>query len=539
MLWGFLIISGRGLLTRKKFASLYIAQSKSVKALVWILFGIGLLLSIVLIFFFIGTFSDPSRSTDLRSEIYKAAIELFVEKPLTGQGLYTFGRGMVRLPDVQPDRPHSHAHNIVLHIAAELGVIGLIALAVTCYVIIRAIRHNWSVTDGNHQIILAGAIAAAVGFGVHQLFDVPAMMPAIALFGFTALILALSPIRPEPLKINWRQLVNPVAFAALWLILLLTGLWSNRVYARYAYIVSDAASTGAYRDAADHLQAVIDADPYLSLYRLEQAFLYGMAASTGDMDAAQEGISAYQTFIRLDPGYASAWANLSALQWQLGEHDQAVKAMQEAVSLDSEIWQYWANLAIYALLTQDESHTVSDFERALTLNPDARLYTEFSKFLPDNSSIILPDLTVPARTILLLEDGSVQDAVHLWEQSSLPENVMNDVIHAFLELAQLDRSGAQYWLARAGQIARDRTEYAWLHLGRAHFARSVEDTLTMAHEREAARSLLARAPLESDENSLLNIGYAQFLRLPIPRQFLPQVYYPVDDPILLHLLERN
>jgi hypothetical protein len=33
------------------------------------------------------------------------------------------------------------------------------------------------------------------------------------------------------------------------------------------------------------------------------------------------------------------------------------------------------------------------------------------------------------------------------------------------------------------------------------------------------------------------MAYGQFLRSAIPRQFLPQVYFPIENPVLMHLLE--
>src|SRR6185503_5108474 len=104
---------------------------------------------------FIRSFSDRGREAGLRVDIYTAAIELFKEKPLTGQGLFTFGRGLVRVPGIHPDKPHSHAHDAPLHIAAELGVFGLVALAVTLFVGYRTMQANWQVSTPRERLVLA------------------------------------------------------------------------------------------------------------------------------------------------------------------------------------------------------------------------------------------------------------------------------------------------------------------------------------------------------------------------------------------------
>jgi putative inorganic carbon (HCO3(-)) transporter len=525
-IWGWWLLTGSDTFSLRFAARGWFRQPVVWRMLLVVSALIGLLIILWVVVIFVGSFSNPVRSADSRTEIYQAALQLFLEKPITGQGLFTFGKEMVRLPEVHPV-PHSHAHNIVLHVAAELGFAGLSALAVTILVIAR----SWKIAKRPDQVILAGAMAATAGFAVHQLFDVTAMMPVIMLSGMLALSLTFSPAVP---RLSGVRRAYPLTLVMLWSILVFTGLWSNRIYARYASIITDVGRTGFYRQGAERLQAIIDADP-LSLYRLEQAFLYGMAASIGDMDAARQGASAYEQFLALEPEYAFAWANLAGLYRQLGAGDQAITAMQEAERLDPDVWQYPANLALYLYDIGNTGEAYFAYQRALRLNPDARLYTELKMFSSDDS----PDMSVPTRVGLMLAKGDVSGAAQLWGQNSLPDNVMNDVIQSMLAIAQFDLAPGQAWLVQAERAAQNRADWAWVHLGRARLAQALDKYDLMEHELEAARASVTRAALENDEILLLPISYAQFLRLPIPRQFLPQVFYPVDDALLLYLLERN
>ena len=80
--------------------------------------------------------------------------------------------------------------------AAELGIVGLIALAATAWSVFRAVRHT------NDPLATMG-IAALAGFIAHQMFDVPAMMPAIALVALAVLVLA-TPATVSPKRKSWQ-----------------------------------------------------------------------------------------------------------------------------------------------------------------------------------------------------------------------------------------------------------------------------------------------------------------------------------------------
>jgi O-antigen ligase/tetratricopeptide (TPR) repeat protein len=536
--WIGLLLAYKGLLSRNKLTLWWQAQSRLWRTALLAGGIMAVLIGGAVAFIFIRSFSQAGRTADLRGDIYTAALELFAEKPITGQGLFTFGRGLVRLPDVQPDKPHSHAHNAVLHIAAELGIVGLIALGATLWVMARVMRSNWRAMQGHDRIMLAGAVGAVVAFAVDQLGDIPAMMPAIALVGLIALMLALAPHQPEALTVRWTRRGFPFGIAVLWVILLVSGLWSNRVYAQYVGALSYAISSKDYTGAAQGLQPVIDADPNLSLYSLEQAFLLGMEASSGDLDAAREATAVYKRFIALDPGYALAWANMAGLQWQLGEQEAAVKSIQQAIYLDSNVWQYYLNLARYSLAMGDTDTANQAYDKILQLNADVSLYPDYTELTQRRlTSNVIVNFSTPAQVVLLLENQQVEQAVQAWQQNILPESTASDMIQVLLALAQQDRDCALRWLARGEAISSHTPDdEAWVHLGRSRIAAFIGENALASSEVDNAHKALIRQPLDSDDDITINIAYAQFMRLAIPRLFLPQVDYRVDDPVLLHLL---
>ncbi len=322
---------------------------------------------------FIQSFTIGGRSTDLRLPIYQSAIEQFGASPLFGNGLFTFGRGLIADWSMPPNQPHAHAHDIPLNIAAELGLVGLAALGATLYLIYRRLRDNIQAAIFlSSQITLFASIAAVVGFGVHHLVDMPAMMPAIALTGLLALVLATAPTEPQPVTLRVRRVGHIGALGVLWLGLIVTGLWSSSLYRQYIGVLQDAVNEGDYVEAARRLQPIIDADPSLAILHMEQGFLFGMAAADHDVEAMRAGIAAYARFLELEPSHAVSWVNVAALHWQRGDRDTAVFAMSRAVVLAPDEPLFQRNLQAYSgigdaiVQYEPDDITLIDYERGIS-----------------------------------------------------------------------------------------------------------------------------------------------------------------------------
>ncbi len=491
-------------------------------------------------FIFLRSFQQAGRTATLRTDIYQAAVNLFSEKPITGYGLFTFGRGLARFQSSPPDQLHSHAHNAPLHIAAELGILGLLALAVTLLVIGWAVWRNWRAADRKQKSWLAASIAAVIGFAVHQLTDIPAMLPAIALTGLLALALAVAPLRLSPVQTGWRRLTHSLGVTALCSALLLTGLWNAIIYNNYVSGLRYGLESGDYRGAADRVESVIAADSGLALYYKEQAFLYGMAAVAGDDTAAQLGLASYQQLIARDPANALAYANMASLYRFLGDSQEAVDAMGEALERAPESWQFALNLARYAEAAGDQNVSILAYDRLLREYPDAALYPELEALNTRRlvSSAVI-ELSAPAQALLLFEAGQPDEAAQLLQNSAHPILYEYELAVEVVALAREDRALALDALEKIEAAARASgvpLNMAWVHVGRARLARFDGDDALAQAELAAAQIALERGMFDGDWLEGINYAHSQTLSLGIARQFLPGVEYPVDSPILLRIL---
>ncbi len=473
------------------------------------------------------------RTLDLRTWLYDTAVQLFAERPLTGTGFYTFGAGLARLNALPPLEPHSHAHNIILHVAAELGLIGLLPLALTGAIILRALWVGFRKRTQDRFLIIG--LSAFVGFIVHQLLDVPVMMPTIALVAVVVLVLAL-PAREEALpQRHWHW--QPVGLAFIGLILTLSGGWEALNYRDYVAALSSGIASSDYRAAADRLQVLIDRDPRLAIYSEQQGMLLGLAAASGDQGAARQAVASFVRYTTLEPSYVSGWANLAAMQAQTGDFAGAILSIERALVLSPDMWSLLYRLGEYREAVGDPDGARRAYDRTLRLNPTLMFSPEWNES-PVRVTMTTGDYEVGAypQTIFLLAQADVAAARVVWQ--AFPGHTISDstfyVIHMIFALADGDPATANSLWDAARRTALNASHRGWLALGQAF-----RGEIALDQAMSAARAQVTPPPTGSDWALGLNKAYSQFLHLAIPRQFLPQVGYSEVDGMLLYLLRNE
>jgi putative inorganic carbon (hco3(-)) transporter len=512
------------------------------------LLAVGVLFSLAVIagsVLFVRSLDASARAPGLRAEIYSNALTVFAERPLTGHGLFTFGQHFARMQSQPPRQPHSHAHNLVLHIAAELGVVGLAALALTVRVGLRAARRNWQAAARRERLLLAGGMAAAAGYGVHHLTDLPAMMPLITLIGIVPLALIAAPIEQPgdsaPPGPAWSRMLRNAGLVGLGLALVITGVWSRSIYAGYHTALRQAVATEDYRAGAEALQPIIDTDPALALYHAQRGYLYGLAAAGGDRAALPDGIAAYERFLALEPHNAVGWANLAALHMNVGQSEAAITAQTRAAELAPGSPPLWMGLGMLAEATGDEDLARRAYTQALAIDDAAaRAYPAWeetalrreiaAEVLPQGRALAVMT-TAPGSQIALSAGQRDELRTELCLQNP---SASRDIIACMLLAG--DGEAPESRLLRAETLAGDNQARAWVRYGQAWIAWQNGDDALAERELEAARALVRPELTREDYVFGTNIAHFQFLRITIPRQFLPQVYYPTVEPALLHLL---
>lgn len=531
-----LMLAGRNLLHPRRFMNWWRGWSPLYKAAsiagtivaAAAVLGVGVIL--------IRSLSLGGRTIGLRTYIYEDALKILLEKPLAGEGLYAFSRGFIRHESMPPTQIHLHAHNIILHIGAELGIVGLAALVVAVFLIVRAMAANWRSADIRKQNALTGAIAAAVGFGIHQLLDVTAMLPAVTIAGMAALAAALFPVAHDKAALPHQRRGFGAVGVVLPVVLVIVGAWSTQRYVDYVDVLNNVSNTNDYEEAAQALDNVIANDPAHPFYYYQQGMLYALAAAENE-SALPAAIQAYEAFVSLEPIYAPAWANLGGLYWQAGQTDAAVEAMQEAARLAPRSWQIALNLGSYYEAAGDETQAQAAYERALELAPETALlplWQETALRRDVSADIEISELGAIGR---LLKAGEAEQARELWDSRtprSSDSRLAVYTLETLLALENGDRDAAVESIDRLAAIATP-AESAWLDLANAALAEYDGDSQLAAQLTESARVSVIPDGFDRDY-TYGEYQQLQFMHLSLLRQFVPQVCYPTQPPLLLHLL---
>jgi putative inorganic carbon (hco3(-)) transporter len=509
--------ASRGFLNPQRAIAVYRQQTRLVQGGVigfaLILMVSGLLAGIVLV----RSFDEGGRSAGLRTYIWNSALTLFNEKPIAGHGLFTFGKGLERLNSSPPLTPHSHAHSVPLNVMAELGILGALALVVTVGVVLWAMRENWQRIEGNERGVLIGGIAAVVGFGVHHLFDMPMMMPAIMLTLLLGLAVACTPVQPLSMAYHWRRIGHGLVMAGLGVALVVSGWWSSRIYADYLNTLRFALISAEYRSGAERLQGVVDRDPAVSVYHWQQGYLYGISAFVEDStEDARGGIVAFERYLEREPQNAINWANLGALQWQVGEQESALASFQRASDLSERSWQLAVAWGRHAEIAGDTEMAEEAYRRAVEIEPAVAL------ILPPREITLtgLPEI------VRLYVEGDNATAAELWDSNPIT-TVQGYVTRASIAVDAGDREAAIEYLSEAERIAYadDPPGRIWLEYGRAKL--------------EGMQANFNIGLSDADYESGVNLARSQWLREVSARIFVPQVGYEHLDPMLIRLLQEE
>lgn len=280
-------------------------------------------------------------SVRTRFSIWQSTFSAFLDRPWTGWGWGSFPYiyPLFKAPGVWYQVPH--AHNELIQLLAEGGLIGFFGLAF-CYIylfiyMVRLFRY-WK--DGIFKALSSGVIGVLIYALIHSFFDFIFRLPANAflLAGIVGIGLSISLPSSRPIVVLGRKTGWLISLAA---IIFLTGLVllpmikyyrSYKLYQQGMYELTRRQSLSAL----DYFAAAIDLVPDISEYHMRKAMAnMQLFDNTADkIGLFDEIISSFEVAGRINPWDAAIPWHQAKFFRRIRAYSQAAENFNEALRQD-------------------------------------------------------------------------------------------------------------------------------------------------------------------------------------------------------------
>ena len=311
----------------------------------------------------------------LRLDLWRSAVTIFTQNPLFGAGPGTWVQLKVaaNAPGVQNVLVPT-AHDMYVQTAAELGIAGLVSLAILAAATVRRLLHAWrDHRAANH--ILAGAVLVGLGalagqLIVDNLFNLPFM--CLLVIGLVAWLDAGSRTAERPTDAfpaalgggrqwTWTRRAAPLVALAGLLLVIPTFIRIDQA----SLSDVDGASAALNRDWPAALAAFEEArqkDPGFTLYDIQTA---GALARVG---RTAEARSLLTSAVDSDQ-VAVVQISLAALEAATGDLASAMKHARTAAALGSNEPTVALNAGIVGEEAGDRAFALDEFANAIAWDP--------------------------------------------------------------------------------------------------------------------------------------------------------------------------
>jgi len=306
-------------------------------------------------------FSFVERSMLTRYQFWLAALKIFRERPLLGSGLGTFGAKYIEYRNLSDIKTTIiHAHNELIQIGAELGILGVISLIIVFWQVVRILRQQQEVLPTYSRIILA-ALGGLFGSLITEVLFASPMIFLLFLFYMVWLIPS---VNDTPLPRKGR------IYGALTMVVVLIGIgygWNIWKIEPYDQALQ-AAYENNWKDTSAALRTAQKRDPANPYYQHALGFSYGqVACQTGeDVDRA---LSYFQQSFETYPNWGIDHANAGVLYAIKGDFENAAFQMEQAVYNDPQQSFFNCLLGDYYLRLNKPGEALEFYRRCIVGNP--------------------------------------------------------------------------------------------------------------------------------------------------------------------------
>jgi len=449
----------------------------------------------------------------VRQDLWRSALAMFGDRPLTGVGPAAYGTALRLYRDPWLARDHiTTAHNLYLNTAAEGGLPGLLAGAWLLLALGQAWWRRWRAEPPGSTSWwrILGVGAALAGLAAQSLVDT-FVEPAILLPATFFMALLLAPQPPASTTAErarrWPWIVAlailaPGAVGSAW------DDWGAASFERSLAWTQ----RGEVEKALSFVEQARSHDPGMPLYACQAGYLYGLRAAAGDEEALTTAQERYRDCLAHFP--VPGWVdqlNRATLLWAAGQQAEARAAVAQAVAQTPLEWMPWLNQGFWAERMGDQPEAVSSYGWVLALDPELA----GSPFWQQGERAAWWDEIVAAGEQAASRLGN--DPIRWRWQAAIAAGQWDTVVRqaeAWLQAHPADPE-AMAWLGEAW-LGLGRPTEAWVWLDRAITAQPGRTRSYLARGR-AALALGRHADAERDFRTALFLEPGQRAHLELAR----------------------
>ncbi|MBN1317952.1 MAG: O-antigen ligase family protein [Anaerolineales bacterium] len=310
-------------------------------------------------------------TVEYRLEMWRCALNMVSDHPMFGVGPANYGHALRACLSFQTTafEQFATAHNLYLNVAAESGLVGLVALGWLLVSLLRLGWRRWKCAGTTRdRLLVAGFFAALAGYAANCLVDTlpetPLVLPVVYLTAWLA----------YPECEEGRAGSNMTVLAPLAALILLIGSFVGLLRSDQAQWLHDRSRQAASRDDLDSALAAInqarEIDPAMYLYDFQRAYYLGRLAEIDPEHYLGIALDAAKDTIHIDDTYSLHFANLAALLWQAGDQDAAISSMRRAVEANPPNSVFQFNLGIMLEADGQREGAIQAYSETLDRNPE-------------------------------------------------------------------------------------------------------------------------------------------------------------------------
>ena len=306
-------------------------------------------------------FSLSDFNVQIRFHLWSSAFKIIQENPWFGSGLGTFAMKYLEVRDATFDPGTMiHAHNQLIQITTELGILGLITLLMIFWQIIRQLRKEPGGLPATSRVALT-ALGGLFGVLIPDAIFTSSMIVLLFIF---YLVWILPPQKdhlsfPKPWGLGLLSLAAVLlACGGGWII------WKIQPY----NLALVAAEQDNWQEASTALLSTLERDPDNPYYQHALGYIHGQVACQSG-EGYDESLAYYQQSFESYNRWGIDHANAGMLFAASGDYQNAANQMKTAIQLFPQNSFFNCLLGDYYLQLNKPEDAVQSYKLCIADNP--------------------------------------------------------------------------------------------------------------------------------------------------------------------------